>query len=211
MPETRVLVVGAGVAGLVAALRLAHQGLQVTVLERGPQVGGKLYAEMIDGVAVDTGPTVFTMRWVFDELLHCVGTSLDSELSLQRLPVLARHFWHDGSALDLFDDARASEAAIETFAGAEEAARFRAFCARTRALYDALEGPFIRSQLAADQIGQGGQFTGAMHLGMAGQNLLHQRCPRPQHADYKHRKRAWRPGVREVPQAVGGKGCGDVL
>jgi 1-hydroxycarotenoid 3,4-desaturase len=148
MPETRVLVVGAGIAGLTAALRLAHQGVQVTVLERASQVGGKLRAETIADQAVDTGPTVFTMRWVFDELLQSVGTHLDAELTLQRLPVLARHFWPDGSALDLFDDPSASEAAIEAFAGADEAARFRAFCASTRALYDTLEEPFIRSQLA---------------------------------------------------------------
>jgi 1-hydroxycarotenoid 3,4-desaturase len=148
MPETRVSVVGAGIAGLAAALRLAHQGLQVTVLERAGLAGGKLHAEVVDGQAIDTGPTVFTMRWVFDELLHSVGTRLEGELSLQRLPVLARHFWPDGSALDLFDDPAASEAAIEAFAGADEAARFRAFCASTRALYDTLEVPFIRSQLA---------------------------------------------------------------
>jgi 1-hydroxycarotenoid 3,4-desaturase len=148
MPDTRVLVVGAGVAGLAAALRLAHQGLAVTVLERAGQVGGKLHAEVIDGQAIDTGPTVFTMRWVFDELLQSVGTSLENELTLQRLPVLARHFWPDGSELDLFDDPFANEAAIEAFAGADEAAHFRAFCASTRALYDTLEGPFIRSQLA---------------------------------------------------------------
>jgi 1-hydroxycarotenoid 3,4-desaturase len=148
MPEARVLVVGAGVAGLAAALRLAHQGFSVTVLERSDQAGGKLRAEVIAGQAIDTGPTVFTMRWVFDELLQSVGTSLENELTLQRLPVLARHFWPDGSALDLFDDPTASEAAIEAFAGADEAARFRAFCATTRALYDTLEAPFIRSQLA---------------------------------------------------------------
>jgi 1-hydroxycarotenoid 3,4-desaturase len=148
MPETRVVVVGAGMAGLVSALRLAHQGLQVTVVERAGQAGGKLRAEWVDGQSIDAGPTVFTMRWVFDELLQSVGAQLDSELVLQRLPVLARHFWGDGSALDLFDDPAASEAAVEAFAGAAEAARFRAFCATTRALYDQLEAPFIRSQLA---------------------------------------------------------------
>jgi 1-hydroxycarotenoid 3,4-desaturase len=148
MPEARVVVVGAGMAGLVAALRLAHQGLQVTVVERSSQPGGKLRVERVDGQPIDAGPTVFTMRWVLDELLQSMGTQLDSELVLQRLPVLARHFWGDGTALDLFDDPAASEAAVEQFAGADEAARFRRFCDTTRALYDALEAPFIRSQLA---------------------------------------------------------------
>jgi 1-hydroxycarotenoid 3,4-desaturase len=148
MPDIRAVVVGGGIAGLVAALRLAHQGLQVTLLERSSHLGGKLRAETVDGQAIDTGPTVFTMRWVFDELLQSIGTDLDRELTLQKLSVLARHFWADGSALDLHADQAASTAAVEAFAGADEAARFQKFCATTRALYDALETPFIRSQLA---------------------------------------------------------------
>jgi 1-hydroxycarotenoid 3,4-desaturase len=147
MSEARAIVVGAGVAGLVAALRLAHSGVAVTVLERSAQAGGKLRGEVIDGQTIDAGPTVFTMRWVFDELLQSVGTDLDTELRLHQLPVLARHFWGDGSTLDLFADPKASEAAVEAFAGADEAERFRRFTATTRALYRELEAPFIRSSL----------------------------------------------------------------
>jgi 1-hydroxycarotenoid 3,4-desaturase len=149
MSEPRAVIVGAGMAGLVSALRLAHAGVAVTVVERSAQAGGKLRAEHIDGQAIDAGPTVFTMRWVFDELLQMVGADLDSELQLHRLPVLARHFWGDGSALDLFADPQATQAAVEAFAGAEEAARFQKFCATTRALYRELEAPFIRSGLTS--------------------------------------------------------------
>lgn len=147
MSEPRFVVIGAGMAGLVSALRLAHAGVAVTVVERAAQAGGKLRAEVIDGQSIDAGPTVFTMRWVFDELLQMVGADLDRELKLHRLPVLARHYWGDGSELDLLADTEASEAAIEAFAGADEAARFRQFCAMTRALYRELEAPFIRSSL----------------------------------------------------------------
>jgi 1-hydroxycarotenoid 3,4-desaturase len=146
MADKHVVVVGAGVGGLVAALRLASQGLEVTVLERSEQAGGKIRALDVDGQFIDSGPTVFTMKWVFSELMESIGVDLDKELKLTRLPVIGRHFWEDGSALDLFADAQASEAAVEAFAGADEADRFRQFCKTTRALYRSLEGPFIRSQ-----------------------------------------------------------------
>jgi len=147
MADKRVVVVGAGMAGLVAALRLAHQGLQVTVIERSQVAGGKVRAQEIHGQFIDAGPTVFTMKWVFSELMESVGTDLDRELKLSQLPVIGRHFWDDGSALDLFADVKASEAAVEQFAGADEAERFRKFCAMTQALYKHLEAPFIRSQV----------------------------------------------------------------
>jgi len=142
----RTVVIGAGVAGLVAALRLAHRGHQVTVLERAEVSGGKIHTQTVGPVQIDSGPTVFTMRWVFDELLRSVGTRLDDELRLAPLSVLARHFWYDGSQLDLFADAQRSEAAVADWAGGDEALRFRSFCDRARAVHDALEGPFMRGQ-----------------------------------------------------------------
>lgn len=146
MADKHVVVVGAGVAGLVAALRLGHQGLNVTVVERSEQAGGKVRAQDVGGSFIDAGPTVFTMKWVFSELMESVGADIDTELKLSQLPVLAKHFWDDGSALDLFADPQASEAAVEAFAGQDEAQRFRHFCQTTKALYRSLETPFIRSQ-----------------------------------------------------------------
>ena len=147
MADKRVIVVGAGMAGLVAALRLAHRGLRVTVIERSQVAGGKVRAQELDGQFIDAGPTVFTMKWVFSELMESVGTDLDRELKLTQLPVIGRHFWDDGSALDLFSDVKASEFAVEQFAGADEAERFSKFCGMTHALYKHLEAPFIRSQV----------------------------------------------------------------
>jgi 1-hydroxycarotenoid 3,4-desaturase len=82
MPDQRVVVVGAGVGGLVSALELSHLGLNVTVVDRAEGPGGKIHTEQVQGQAIDSGPTVFTMRWVFDELLNSMGLSLDRELKL---------------------------------------------------------------------------------------------------------------------------------
>ena len=142
----RTVVIGAGAGGLSAALRLAHQGRAVTVLDLAERPGGKIHTQTVNGAAIDSGPTVFTMRWVFDELLQSVGTRLEAHLQLTPLEVLARHFWPDGSQLDLFADARRSEAAVADWAGGDEAARFRRFCEHARRVYDTLEQPVMCAQ-----------------------------------------------------------------
>ena len=147
MRERHVVVVGAGMGGLVSALLLAHQGVRVTVIERGLLPGGKVRQLQVDGAAIDSGPTVFTMRWVFDELFASVGTSMDQLLKLQTLDVLARHAWADGKHLDLFADVQASTDAIGRFAGLAEARNFERFCLKTREVYDTLQAPYIQTTL----------------------------------------------------------------
>ena len=145
MAEHKVVVIGAGMGGLVSALQLAQQGLDVTVVEAAATPGGKVRQLVVDGAAIDSGPTVFTMRWVFDQILASVGTTLEAELRIRPLPVLARHWWDGGTSLDLFADPKRSFDAVAQFAGMAEAERFRGFCAQAKAAYQALEGPYIRS------------------------------------------------------------------
>lgn len=145
MAEKRVIVVGAGIGGLAAALTLAARGLDVTVLERAATVGGKMRALPVGDAAIEAGPTVFTMRWVFEELFSEAGASLESEVRLRAASVLARHAWTANERLDLFADIDASAAAVSAFAGPREADGYRRFCARAAEVYRTLEGPFIRS------------------------------------------------------------------
>jgi 1-hydroxycarotenoid 3,4-desaturase len=140
----RVVVIGAGIGGLVAALLLAARGVAVTVVERTAAPGGKMREVAVGGARIDAGPTVFTMRWVLDEILAEAGTRLDDHLALRPAALLARHAWDDGSRLDLFAEIDRSADAIGDFAGAAEAAGYRAFCARARAVYGALEHAFLR-------------------------------------------------------------------
>jgi 1-hydroxycarotenoid 3,4-desaturase len=137
-------VVGAGVGGLVAALALAARGVHVTVLESGLQPGGKLRPVQLGDAQLDAGPTVFTMRWVFDELFDAVGERFGDHLALHPVTTLARHAWSANTQLDLFADVKHSADAIGAFAGPAEARGYLAFCQRARQIYQTLDRPFLR-------------------------------------------------------------------
>ncbi len=137
------MIVGAGIAGLTAAVDLARQGIAVTVLERAAAPGGKMRELETGGVALDAGPTVFTMRWVFDALFADAGSTLAEHVALTKADILARHAWSDTERLDLFADPARTEAAIGDFAGAEEARGYRAFREESARIYRTLEHTFI--------------------------------------------------------------------
>jgi len=118
MPIERVVVIGAGIGGLVSAALLAARGCDVTLLEAAAGPGGKLRAVTVD--AIDGGPTVFTMRAVFEDIFAACGATLDDHLKMRPATIIARHAWGDGG-LDLYADPAASEAAIGDFAGAADA------------------------------------------------------------------------------------------
>jgi 1-hydroxycarotenoid 3,4-desaturase len=143
MNSRRVVVIGAGTAGLSAALALAGRGLDVTVVERSDRPGGKMREVELGGHRIDSGPTVFTMRWVFDELFDLLGERLEDHITLQPLSVLARHAWPDGSRLDLFADGERTADAIGDFAGRADAEGFRSFSADAKKIFDVLKAPFI--------------------------------------------------------------------
>jgi 1-hydroxycarotenoid 3,4-desaturase len=142
------IVIGAGIGGLVAAALLSARGVDVTLVERALSAGGKLRVHDVGGVQVDAGPTVFTMRHVFDEVFAEAGACLADELTLTPARILARHAWDERDAvarLDLPADFEAAVDAIGRFSGAADARGYRAFCARAGAIHDALEQPFMRS------------------------------------------------------------------
>jgi 1-hydroxycarotenoid 3,4-desaturase len=140
------VIIGAGAGGLSAAIALASRGETVTVLDAQSGAGGKLLPVMLGGLPFDSGPTVLTMRWVFEELFAMAGRHLDTELKLHPLHCLARHYWSGGANLDLFADQQQTLDAIGRFAGKSEAEGYRNFAATARRTHHALLGPFIQSQ-----------------------------------------------------------------
>ena len=144
MRHERVAIIGAGVGGLVSAALLAARGVDVTLFEAEPSPGGKLRALKVDGADIDAGPTVFTMRDVFDRIFDDCGSSLDHQLTTTPAAILARHAWQDGSRLDLHADPGASDDAIGSFAGSEAAVGYRRFRGEAKRIFDALDAPFLK-------------------------------------------------------------------
>ncbi|SMY07078.1 1-hydroxycarotenoid 3,4-desaturase CrtD [Flavimaricola marinus] len=140
-----VAIIGAGIAGLAAALRLSAAGHAVTVIEAQPGPGGKMRALPSAAGPVDAGPTVLTMRPVFEDLFAAAGERLQDHLTLTPLPILARHFWDDGATLDLMADRDASAANIAAAFGPRAAREFTDFAARAARLFDAFDAPMMQS------------------------------------------------------------------
>ena len=146
-PTDRVVVVGAGLGGLSAALRLAGAGRTVTVVEREPVPGGRAGLLDVDGYRFDTGPTVLTMPELVADALGCVDESLDDWLDLRRLDPAYRAFFPDGSVLDVRADVDATADEIAALCGPRDAAGFRRFAAFARRLYEVEMREFIDRNL----------------------------------------------------------------
>ncbi|MGY1772793.1 phytoene desaturase family protein [Blastococcus sp. SYSU D00813] len=131
----RVVVVGAGLAGLSAALRLRGAGREVTVVERGPGPGGRAGVVADRGYTLDTGPSVFTAPELVADTLAAVGEELDDRLELVPLTTSYRAQFPDGSHLDVHADPDAFAAEVEALCGPAEAAALRRYLADLADLY----------------------------------------------------------------------------
>ncbi len=145
MKDAKVVIVGAGIGGLAAALRLSQAGCAVTVVEAQSAPGGKMRTVPSLAGPVDAGPTVLTMRPVFEALFTDVGETLSDHLTLQPLSTLARHYWDDGTMFDLMADPEATLANIGAVFGAKSAREYHAFRVRTTRLFAAFDAPMMGS------------------------------------------------------------------
>lgn len=145
-PVHRAVVVGAGIGGLASAVALAARGWRVSVVDKAPAPGGKMRRVAVGPALVDAGPTVLTLRDVFDQLFALAAERLEDHLTLDAMPVLARHWWPDGTQLDLFADPDASHRAIAEAFGPQEAAGFARYLQHARQIWQTVEGPFVRGQ-----------------------------------------------------------------
>ena len=141
--SSRTVVIGAGVGGLAAALRLQAAGLRVILFDAHDWPGGKMRTVPSEAGPVDAGPTVLTMRNVFDDLFAATGTTLDDHVTLVEEDLLARHFWPDGSMLDLTNDHAANADAIKTFAGVKTSREYLRFSEEAAGLFELFSAPMM--------------------------------------------------------------------
>ncbi len=131
----RVVIVGAGLGGLSAALRLAGAGREVTVVERESAPGGRAGLLEDQGYRFDTGPTVLTMPDLLADAFDCVGERLEDFLTLTPLDPVYRAFYPDGSVLDVKSDPKEMAEEVRRVCGAKEAAGYERYVEFVSQLY----------------------------------------------------------------------------
>jgi diapolycopene oxygenase len=100
----RVVVIGAGLGGMTAAIQLARAGFQVDLLEKNGNVGGKLNILREAGFTFDLGPSIFTLPQIFRPIFEGDGKRLEDYITLQRVDPQWRNFFEDGRVIDLWED-----------------------------------------------------------------------------------------------------------
>jgi phytoene desaturase len=151
------VVVGAGMGGLSAAIHLAAAGLSVDVLEAGPRPGGKMGIAVIDGVEVDTGPSVLTMPHALDAVLRAAGTSLGDEIELRAPEPAFRYLYPDGAALDVHADGDRTLASVAATLGAREADELAGFLRYAARIWHAAAPHFVEDPApSAASLARGG-------------------------------------------------------
>jgi diapolycopene oxygenase len=100
----RVVVIGAGLGGMTAAIQLARAGFQVDLLEKNDCVGGKLNLHREAGFSFDLGPSIFTLPQIFRPVFEGDGKRLEDYITLQRIDPQWRNFFEDGRVIDLWED-----------------------------------------------------------------------------------------------------------
>ncbi|MGB6181412.1 MAG: phytoene desaturase family protein [Rhodococcus sp. (in: high G+C Gram-positive bacteria)] len=139
-PSDHVIVVGAGLSGLAAALHLRGTGREVTLLEKADSVGGRVGSVQAPGYRIDTGASVLTMPHLIDQALAAVGATRESTTPPLRLHALhpAYHTrFADGTTIDVHSDPERMIAEVGEKCGPEEAGRYRTLRAWLASMFEA--------------------------------------------------------------------------
>ncbi|AZB42572.1 phytoene desaturase [Bacillus sp. FJAT-42376] len=102
--KKKVIVIGGGLGGMSSAIRLAADQYDVTVIEKGERLGGKLNKREGNGFTFDTGPSILTMPWVLEQLFRSANRNIHDYITIKRIEPQWRTFFEDGTSIDLTSD-----------------------------------------------------------------------------------------------------------
>lgn len=139
-------IIGAGIAGLAAAIRMANRGYEVEIFEANSFPGGKLSEFQIGGYRFDAGPSLLTMPQYIDELFALAGLEPRLHFEYKRLPIICNYFWEDGTRLYAFADKEAFAQEIEQKLGVPSA-RLEKLRADSRQKYELTGRIFLEKSL----------------------------------------------------------------
>lgn len=142
--KREVIIIGAGLGGLSAAIRLAVKGFSVTILEKNPTIGGKVNIVEANGYKFDTGASLLTMKHVLEELFEFAGKRIEDYLQILPLEPICRYFWTDGTIFNASTDLQKTENEIAKLDNVES---FHKFLADSRRKYEVSERTFLSHSL----------------------------------------------------------------
>lgn len=140
----RAVIIGSGIGGLAAAVRLAVKGYETHIYEKNDVPGGKIGEIKMAGCRFDTGPSLFTLPSLVDELFTLAGEDPRDHFRYVPLASSCRYFFDDGTVLNAWTDRKRFAAEAEETTG-EPAENIIAFLDECAELYDLTAGMFIFS------------------------------------------------------------------
>ena len=142
----KVAIIGAGIAGIASAIRLAHKGYAVSVFEANAYAGGKLSSFEQKGYRFDAGPSLFTLPHLVTELFELVGKSPTDFFEYEQLTEVCRYFWEDQTQLTAWAEPERFAQEVETITG-EKAEKILQFLRDAAFKYEVLDGLFLQDSL----------------------------------------------------------------
>jgi len=149
MKSKTIAVIGAGVGGLGAALRLSHRGHRVVVFEKNGFIGGRNRRDHVNDAHFDAGPTLLMMLDPFRKLFADVGESFDEHISTVLCDPTYRVFFKDGSRIDGTTRVAEMASRIEALAGKEASDAYPGFLKELKQLYDESIPYFVRKNFGS--------------------------------------------------------------
>jgi len=145
MHAKKVIVIGAGLGGLSAAISLKQSGYEVEILEKNPKIGGKLNVLKERGYTFDLGPSILTLPHIFKRLFERSGKKMEDYIHIRALRPHWRNFFEDGTIVDLYPEPE--RMAAEARKVGENPDNVQRFLEYSRRLYDLVNAGYFEEGL----------------------------------------------------------------